>query len=149
MPRLSSASMRRCFFLASILSISRRLVQPLASAHHHHTTAQANGQNTPHQGQAPTGPKSVSHISSRKTPSTTKTISRPHVKRLPDLWRRVNAGSVQCVSATVAHRKPHRMQKEAMKSLPIVILALAAAPVWANPQLAQQKNCMACHAVDN
>lgn len=35
-----------------------------------------------------------------------------------------------------------------MKSLPIVILALAAAPAWANPQLAQQKNCMACHAVD-
>ena len=35
-----------------------------------------------------------------------------------------------------------------MKSLSIVILALAAAPAFANPQLAQQKNCMACHAVD-
>jgi cytochrome c len=29
-----------------------------------------------------------------------------------------------------------------------VILALAAAPAYANQQLAQQKNCMACHAVD-
>ena len=36
-----------------------------------------------------------------------------------------------------------------MKSLPLLILALAAsAPAFANPQLAQQKNCMACHAVD-
>jgi len=35
-----------------------------------------------------------------------------------------------------------------MKSLSIVILALAAAPAFANPQLAQQKNCMACHAID-
>ena len=36
-----------------------------------------------------------------------------------------------------------------MKSLPVLILALAAtAPAFANPQLAQQKNCMACHAVD-
>ena len=35
-----------------------------------------------------------------------------------------------------------------MKTLPVVILALAAAPAFANLQLAQQKNCMACHAVD-
>lgn len=35
-----------------------------------------------------------------------------------------------------------------MKTLSAVILALAAAPVFASPQLAQQKNCMACHAVD-
>ena len=35
-----------------------------------------------------------------------------------------------------------------MKTLSAVILALAAAPVLASPQLAQQKNCMACHAVD-
>src|SRR3954462_7564089 len=40
------------------------------------------------------------------------------------------------------------MRKEPMKSLSIVVLALAAAPAFANPQLAQKKNCMACHAVD-
>ena len=34
-----------------------------------------------------------------------------------------------------------------MKTLPVVILALAAAPAFANLQLAQQKNCMACHSV--
>ena len=35
-----------------------------------------------------------------------------------------------------------------MKTLPVVILALATAPAFANPQLAQAKNCMACHAID-
>jgi len=35
-----------------------------------------------------------------------------------------------------------------MKSLSVLVLALAALPAFANPQLAQQKNCMACHAVD-
>jgi cytochrome c len=37
-----------------------------------------------------------------------------------------------------------------MKSLTFVAitLAIAAAPAYANPQLAQQKNCLACHAVD-
>jgi len=30
----------------------------------------------------------------------------------------------------------------------IVIACMAAAPAWANPELAQKKNCMACHAVD-
>jgi len=35
-----------------------------------------------------------------------------------------------------------------MKLLPALAIALAAAPVFANPQLAQQKNCMACHAID-
>ena len=30
---------------------------------------------------------------------------------------------------------------------PIVIACMAAAPAWANPELAQKKNCMACHAV--
>lgn len=35
-----------------------------------------------------------------------------------------------------------------MKSLPVLILAIAAAPAFANQQLAQQKNCMACHAID-
>src|SRR5882672_4194883 len=34
-----------------------------------------------------------------------------------------------------------------MKSL-VLVLAIAALPAFANPQLAQQKNCMACHAVD-
>ncbi|MCE9661742.1 MAG: c-type cytochrome [Burkholderiales bacterium] len=29
----------------------------------------------------------------------------------------------------------------------IVIACMAAAPAWANPELAQKKNCMACHAV--
>jgi cytochrome c len=31
--------------------------------------------------------------------------------------------------------------------VPIVIACMAAAPAWANPELAQKKNCMACHAV--
>ena len=37
-----------------------------------------------------------------------------------------------------------------MKTLTFVAitLAIAAAPAYANPQLAQQKNCLACHAVD-
>ena len=35
-----------------------------------------------------------------------------------------------------------------MKSLPAFIIALAAGPVFANADLAQKKNCMACHAVD-
>lgn len=37
-----------------------------------------------------------------------------------------------------------------MKTLSFVAitLAIAAAPAYANPQLAQQKNCLACHAVD-
>ena len=35
-----------------------------------------------------------------------------------------------------------------MKSLPLLILALAAGPTLANADLAQKKNCMACHAVD-
>ena len=34
-----------------------------------------------------------------------------------------------------------------MKLLPALLIALAATPVFANPQLAQQKNCMACHAI--
>ena len=32
--------------------------------------------------------------------------------------------------------------------VPIVIACMASAPVWANPELAQKKNCMACHATD-
>ena len=35
-----------------------------------------------------------------------------------------------------------------MKSLCILVLALAAGPVLANADLAKKKNCMACHAVD-
>jgi cytochrome c len=38
-----------------------------------------------------------------------------------------------------------------MKLLPSLIVAVvgaAAAPAFANPELAQKKNCMACHAVD-
>lgn len=32
--------------------------------------------------------------------------------------------------------------------LPVILGALVAAPALANPELAQKKNCMACHAVD-
>ena len=35
-----------------------------------------------------------------------------------------------------------------MKSLSILIIALAAGPVFANADLATKKNCMACHAID-
>lgn len=35
-----------------------------------------------------------------------------------------------------------------MKFAFLVVLSLAAAPAFANQQLAQQKNCMACHALD-
>lgn len=35
-----------------------------------------------------------------------------------------------------------------MKSLPLFIAALIAGPAFANADLAQKKNCMACHAVD-
>jgi cytochrome c len=34
-----------------------------------------------------------------------------------------------------------------MKAPLLLILTLAAAPVMASPELAQKKNCMACHAV--
>ena len=33
--------------------------------------------------------------------------------------------------------------------LTFVIACMAFAPAWANPELAQKKNCMACHAVGN
>ena len=33
--------------------------------------------------------------------------------------------------------------------LSIVIVYMASAPAWASPELAQKKNCMACHAVAN
>ena len=32
--------------------------------------------------------------------------------------------------------------------LPVIVGAALAAPAFANPDLAQKKNCMACHAVD-
>lgn len=35
-----------------------------------------------------------------------------------------------------------------MKSLLVLSIALAAAPAFAQVELAQKKNCMACHAVD-
>ena len=35
-----------------------------------------------------------------------------------------------------------------MKSLSLLILALAAGPAFANADLAQKKNCLACHTVD-
>ena len=35
-----------------------------------------------------------------------------------------------------------------MKSLAVLLLAAAAGPVFAQADLAQKKNCMACHAVD-
>jgi len=33
--------------------------------------------------------------------------------------------------------------------VPFVIACMAWAPAWASPELAQKKNCMACHAVAN
>jgi cytochrome c len=35
-----------------------------------------------------------------------------------------------------------------MKSLAVLTLALAASSAFASPELAQKKNCMACHATD-
>lgn len=35
-----------------------------------------------------------------------------------------------------------------MKSLSVLMIALVAGPVFAQADLAQKKNCMACHAVD-
>jgi len=35
-----------------------------------------------------------------------------------------------------------------MKLLCALVIALAASPVFASPELATQKNCMACHTVD-
>lgn len=32
--------------------------------------------------------------------------------------------------------------------LPVIVGALLSAPVFANPELAQKKNCMGCHALD-
>src|SRR5512139_684614 len=42
-------------------------------------------------------------------------------------------------------------RKEPMKLSPVIVLAVAsvaAAPAFANQDLAQKKNCMACHAID-
>jgi cytochrome c len=35
-----------------------------------------------------------------------------------------------------------------LRTLPILLMALAAGPAFASAELAQKKNCMACHAVD-
>jgi cytochrome c len=37
---------------------------------------------------------------------------------------------------------------KSLLSLIVALSALAAAPAFANPELAQKKNCMACHALD-
>jgi len=37
---------------------------------------------------------------------------------------------------------------KSLLSLIVALSAVAAAPAFANPELAQKKNCMACHAVD-
>nr|WP_073464987.1 c-type cytochrome [Rhizobacter sp. OV335] len=37
---------------------------------------------------------------------------------------------------------------KSLLSLIVALSALAAAPAFANPELAQKKNCMACHAID-
>ncbi len=37
---------------------------------------------------------------------------------------------------------------KATHALPLMAALLAAPGVWASPQLAQQKTCMACHAMD-
>jgi cytochrome c len=37
---------------------------------------------------------------------------------------------------------------KSLLSLIVALSALAAAPAFANPGLAQKKNCMACHAID-
>jgi cytochrome c len=37
---------------------------------------------------------------------------------------------------------------KSLLSLIVALAALAAAPAFANPELAQKKNCMACHAID-
>src|SRR6476659_9752989 len=50
-PSASSDLRRRLTLGSSILSISRRLVNPLLSAHHHHSAAPPNGARTAHQGQ--------------------------------------------------------------------------------------------------
>jgi cytochrome c len=58
------------------------------------------------------------------------------------------------VDENVVQRKPlNRLSvEETMKTLPILLLAslavAAALPARANQELAQKKNCMACHAVD-
>jgi cytochrome c len=44
--------------------------------------------------------------------------------------------------------KVHKVQNVVKKTLSAVIVALVAAPAFASQQLAQQKNCMACHATD-
>ena len=37
---------------------------------------------------------------------------------------------------------------KSLLSLIVALSALAAAPAFANPELAQKKNCMACHTID-
>ena len=37
---------------------------------------------------------------------------------------------------------------KALHALPLLAVLLAAPAVWASPELAQQKTCMACHATD-
>jgi cytochrome c len=55
-----------------------------------------------------------------------------------------------CVACEIKFDSEESM-KHRMKLLPAVIVALAgaaAAPAFAQAELAQKKNCMACHAVD-
>jgi cytochrome c len=59
-------------------------------------------------------------------------------------------GLLQCVEA-LQRRHPRSTAKEIMKALfALSTLAglFAASPAVASPELAQQKTCMACHAVD-
>jgi cytochrome c len=37
---------------------------------------------------------------------------------------------------------------KALHALPLLAVLLSAPVAWANPELAQQKTCMACHALD-
>jgi cytochrome c len=43
--------------------------------------------------------------------------------------------------------RPSRIRMKVHASALFVIACMAAAPAWANPELAKQKNCMACHAI--
>jgi len=64
---------------------------------------------------------------------------------------RVNSGQRPAVILMVAERPCAAAFRTPMKSLHIVSIVTAcmvSAPAWANPDLAQKKNCLACHQVN-
>ena len=93
---------RRSFFRRSILSISRRLVHPEASAQAHQMMAKPNGKSAPHQGSLATKLTSRVFSSNKIAPKTTRYMAIPYLLRLQAFRTCVNHRRAISVKTTVA-----------------------------------------------